>query len=231
MAGGGSAEERHLASAPPTIGRVAQFSEGAPGGAPEQLWINFGSTPDSMVIGWLTANMSAASVVEYGTASGVYTNSATGNATFYVYGPKYTSGLIHHVRLSGLSPNTQYFYRAGSAAVPGWSAEYSFMSNPGVGEGGGSGGGGFVAWCARTRCRRRCCCRQGPFTPTRWASSAISERMMTVRTRTSRQQTARPRPIPRRVGGVLRAMEGSRCGVWVLCQARSARVNFWGGRS
>lgn len=69
-----------------------------------------------MVVGWLTANMSAASVVEYGTASGVYTGSATGNATFYKYSALYTSGLIHHVRISDLALNTQVRRRWKDAA-------------------------------------------------------------------------------------------------------------------
>ena len=55
----------------------------------------------------LTADMTAESTVEYGTTSGSYTNSATGNATFYKYSASYTSGLIHHVTLEGLTLNTQ----------------------------------------------------------------------------------------------------------------------------
>ena len=105
---------------------MAKFSVAAPG--PEQFWLNFGATPDVMVVGWVTADMTAASTVQYGTTSGAYTHTATGNATFYKYSAKYTSGLIHHVPLAGLAPATVYYYK-----VAGAGAEYSFTSSPGVG--------------------------------------------------------------------------------------------------
>lgn len=86
---------------------MAKFSTAAAG--PEQFWINYGSSPDQMVIGWVTSDMGAASTVQYGTTSGSYTKTATGNATFYKYSARYTSGLIHHVTLSGLAPKTVYY--------------------------------------------------------------------------------------------------------------------------
>lgn len=108
---------------------VKEFSVAAAG--PEQLWIAYGATPDAITIGWLTANMTAGSTVQFGTTSGSYPSSASGNATFYKYSAKYTSGLIHHVWLSGLALGTKYFYRVGDATA--WSAEFSFTSSPGVG--------------------------------------------------------------------------------------------------
>jgi hypothetical protein len=57
-----------------------------------------------MVVGWLMANMTAGSVVSWGTTSGKYPFIVTGNATFYKYSASYTSGLIHHVTLKGLQP-------------------------------------------------------------------------------------------------------------------------------
>lgn len=106
---------------------MAKFSTAAAG--PEQFWINYGSSPDQMVIGWVTSDMGAASTVQYGTTSGSYTKTATGNATFYKYSARYTSGLIHHVTLSGLAPKTVYYY-----LVAGSTTEYSFTSSPGVGQ-------------------------------------------------------------------------------------------------
>jgi hypothetical protein len=97
-----------------------------------QFWINFGRSVDQMVVGWLTSDMTAGSSVQYGTSSGSYPNSAEGNATFYKYSAAYTSGLIHHVTLSGLAPNTKYFYRVGSDNS--WSQEFTFTSNPGLGQ-------------------------------------------------------------------------------------------------
>ena len=84
-----------------------------------------------MVIGWLTSDVSAATAVRYGTSSGNYPNTVTGNSTTYTYSAKYTSGAIHHVWLTGLAAGTRYYYQAGSTAA--WSQEFSFMSSPGVG--------------------------------------------------------------------------------------------------
>lgn len=106
---------------------VAKFSTAAAG--PEQFWLNYGSSPDQMVVGWVTSDMTAASTVQYGTSKGSYTKTATGNATFYKYSARYTSGLIHHVTLSGLAPKTVYYY-----LVAGSTTEYSFTSSPGVGQ-------------------------------------------------------------------------------------------------
>ena len=104
---------------------VARFSKAAAG--PEQRWINYGATADEMVIGWLTAETTASSTVEYGRTSGSYDNTVTGSSTSYDYGT-YTSPLIHHVTLTGLTPNTRYFYRVGDSDT-GFSDEANFTSN------------------------------------------------------------------------------------------------------
>lgn len=125
--------------------------------SPEQIWINYGATPDSMVIGWLT-NSTAESMVQFDvrtvltkSAPNLCTNSidcssnllvvqtnpngfgfnATGNATQYTSG-SYTSGYIHRVTLTGLQANTQYTYRVGGQST-GWSSAMTFTSNVGVG--------------------------------------------------------------------------------------------------
>ena len=104
---------------------VAKFSTAAAG--PEQYWINYGASPDQMVVGWLTAAVSP-STVQYGTASGAYTQTATGTVDFYKYSSSYTSGQIHHATLTGLKPATVYYYR-----VAGGADEFNFTSSPGVG--------------------------------------------------------------------------------------------------
>lgn len=63
--------------------------------------------------------------------SGRFGNSAQGTTQTYTY-ILYTSGFIHHTTLTGLAPNTRYFYRVGDVAT-GFSQEFSFMSHPGVG--------------------------------------------------------------------------------------------------
>ena len=52
--------------------------------------------------------------VYYGRSSSWYEMAASGNITSYVQtypGASYVSGTFHHVRLTGLSPDTTYFYR------------------------------------------------------------------------------------------------------------------------
>ena len=52
--------------------------------------------------------------VYYGRSSSWYEMAASGNITSYVQtypGASYVSGAFHHVKLTGLSPDTTYFYR------------------------------------------------------------------------------------------------------------------------
>ena len=110
---------------------VKHFSTAAAG--PEQLWINYGATPDVMAVRWLTADKSAPSVLLWGLSSSSLTSSASGSSETYTYG-QYTSPLIHNVNITGLPLNTTIFYQVGDAAT-GVSAIYSFTSHPGVGSG------------------------------------------------------------------------------------------------
>jgi phosphodiesterase/alkaline phosphatase D-like protein len=107
---------------------VQHFSAAADG--PEQLWINIGHTPDSMVINWATADTSAAATVEYGTST-EYGNTADGFSESYTYSSSYTSPMLHHVELTGLQAATTYYYRV--CDTNGLCAESSFKSSPGVG--------------------------------------------------------------------------------------------------
>ena len=57
---------------------------------------------------------------------------ATGSSTTYTF-DAYTSGSLHHAIVSGLRPNTTYYYRVGDPSAMLWSDVYSFVSHPGVG--------------------------------------------------------------------------------------------------
>ena len=108
---------------------VAAFSTAAAG--PEQLWINYGATPDVMAVRWVTADRDALSVVHWGLSASALTSSATGTSEVYKYGT-YTSGAIHTVNLTGLPLKTTIFYQVGDATT-GLSAVSAFTSHPGVG--------------------------------------------------------------------------------------------------
>ena len=78
-------------------------------------------TPSSMVIGWETA-VSSQSLVEYGLTSALGqqssgTSIASGGGAF-----------IHHVELSGLTPDTRYYYRVISGTII--SATHFFSTPP-----------------------------------------------------------------------------------------------------
>jgi len=75
----------------------------------------------SVVVMWETAG-AAGSVVEYGV-----TDALGSEATGAEIGPEHgDEGTVHEVNVIGLSPGTEYFYRAGDAAA--WSAVHRFRT-------------------------------------------------------------------------------------------------------
>jgi predicted phosphodiesterase len=114
---------------------------------PEQISLAL-STPDAMWVSWISGDWqmgprvtpldptSVKSVVEFGTASGSYTQSANGTSEVYsqIYPFEgllnYTSGIIHHVRLTGLKPETTYYYRCGDPTLSAMSSEHTFKTLP-----------------------------------------------------------------------------------------------------
>lgn len=95
----------------------------------QQIHMAQGQDPTSMIISWLTPDSSLpapASQVRYGLSSDALTMMA-GNNNAYTYTipagyakpprkapyPLYTSGWLHNVELTGLEPDTLYFYQVG----------------------------------------------------------------------------------------------------------------------
>lgn len=118
------------------------------GNGPEQIKLAL-SSPGALWISWITGDAQLApavtpldpasigSVVRYGVASGAYTlESAPGVSLVYsqLYNfpglLNYTSGIIHHVRLTGLLPNTQYYFICGDPGTTTFSEEHSFRTLP-----------------------------------------------------------------------------------------------------
>lgn len=81
-------------------------------------------TPNSMVLRWRT-NTAVIGVVRYGTAQGSLT----------LQQQEATARTEHEVRLTGLSPNTRYFYAVGTATatLAGNDANHFFLTSPPVG--------------------------------------------------------------------------------------------------
>ncbi|CAL4995527.1 unnamed protein product [Urochloa decumbens] len=90
---------------------------------PQQVHISMVG-PDKMRVTWITDD-DAPAIVEYGTTSGQYPFSATGNTTTYSF-VLYKSGNIHDAVIGPLQPSTTYYYRCSSNP----SREFSFRTPP-----------------------------------------------------------------------------------------------------
>ncbi|XP_044484719.1 purple acid phosphatase 15-like [Mangifera indica] len=130
---------------PPTDPRVQRIVHGF---EPEQISVSLSSTYDSVWISWITGEFqigdniesldpkSVASVVQYGMLPDPLIHQATGYSQVYnqLYPfeglQNYTSGIIHHVRLRGLKPDTLYYYQCGDPSIRAVSEIYYFRTMP-----------------------------------------------------------------------------------------------------
>ncbi|KJE96334.1 calcineurin-like phosphoesterase [Capsaspora owczarzaki ATCC 30864] len=92
---------------------------------PEQIRLSFTGIPTEAVMMWITPSP-ASPQVKVGPRSGAYYIPFNGTSTQYTY-DSYTSGYIHTVKVTGLTPLTTYFYVVGDASQ-GWSNEFTFKS-------------------------------------------------------------------------------------------------------
>ncbi|PKA61256.1 Purple acid phosphatase 15 [Apostasia shenzhenica] len=115
---------------------------------PEQISVSLSANADSVWISWVTGDFqighdiepldptSVASVVHYGRLSHHLSCETTGHSLIYnqLYPFKgmqnYSSGIIHHVCLKGLIPDTLYYYRCGDPSIPAMSATHLFRTMP-----------------------------------------------------------------------------------------------------
>ncbi|XP_043806819.1 purple acid phosphatase 15-like isoform X3 [Manihot esculenta] len=115
---------------------------------PEQISVSLSATHDSVWISWITGQYqigdnikplnprTVASVVRYGRSRFVLTHQATGYSLVYnqLYPfeglQNYSSGIIHHVRLTGLKPQTKYYYQCGDPSISARSNVYHFRTMP-----------------------------------------------------------------------------------------------------
>ncbi|CAL5347564.1 unnamed protein product [Camellia sinensis] len=114
---------------------------------PEQIALALSSS-SSMWVSWVTGdsqiglNVTAldpstvASEVWYGKETGDYSMKRKGVSTVYsqLYPYEglwnYTSGIIHHVKIDGLEPETKYYYKCGDSSLPAMSDEQVFETLP-----------------------------------------------------------------------------------------------------
>ncbi|XP_057534794.1 purple acid phosphatase 15 [Amaranthus tricolor] len=130
---------------PETDSRVQRHVNGW---EPEQISVSLSADYDSVWISWITGEFqigndikplnpeSVKSVVHYGTLKYPLIHEATGYSQVYsqLYPfeglQNYTSGIIHHVRLTGLKPSTLYYYRCGDPYLSAMSGLFHFRTMP-----------------------------------------------------------------------------------------------------
>ncbi|TKY66137.1 Purple acid phosphatase 15 [Spatholobus suberectus] len=130
---------------PDTDPRVRRLVQGF---EPEQISVSLSTTHDSVWISWITGEFqigfdikpldpkSVSSVVQYGTSRFELVHEARGQSLIYdqLYPfeglQNYTSGIIHHVRLTGLEPSTLYYYQCGDRSLQAMSDIYYFRTMP-----------------------------------------------------------------------------------------------------
>ncbi|KAJ6691176.1 PURPLE ACID PHOSPHATASE [Salix koriyanagi] len=126
----------------PQIQRTVQGFE------PEQVSVSLSSDYDSVWISWITGDSqigdditpldpeSVYSVVQYGIKGSQMSNEEVGYSLVYnqLYPfeglQNYTSGIIHHVRLTGLEPSTLYQYQCGDPYISAMSDVFYFRTMP-----------------------------------------------------------------------------------------------------
>ncbi|KAJ6370228.1 hypothetical protein OIU76_028493 [Salix suchowensis] len=126
----------------PQIQRTVQGFE------PEQVSVSLSSDYDSVWISWITGDSqigdditpldpeSVYSVVQYGIEGSQMSNEEVGYSLVYnqLYPfeglQNYTSGIIHHVRLTGLEPSTLYQYQCGDPYISAMSDVFYFRTMP-----------------------------------------------------------------------------------------------------
>jgi hypothetical protein len=95
---------------------------------PEQVHLSYGSTPDQMIVTWVTLDYVAESIVEYGIAD--FNEYTKGVSEIFVDGGKESRKItIHRTILTNLLPNKTYRYHCGSRLF-GWSSIFSFTTMP-----------------------------------------------------------------------------------------------------
>ncbi|KAM7253315.1 hypothetical protein ACFE04_025933 [Oxalis oulophora] len=138
----------HAVDLPDTDPRVQRNVQGL---EPEQISISLSAKHDSVWISWITGDhqigdnikplnpKTVGSVVRYGRLRFPLTHEEAGHSLIYsqLYPfeglQNYTSGIIHHVRLKGLKPETLYYYKCGDPSVPAMSDVYYFKTMPAPG--------------------------------------------------------------------------------------------------
>ncbi|XP_054806760.1 purple acid phosphatase 15-like isoform X2 [Prosopis cineraria] len=115
---------------------------------PEQISVSLSSNYDSVWVSWITGEFqigyniepldpnTVASIVQFGEFGKPIAEEAAGYSLVYsqLYPfeglQNYTSGIIHHVRLTGLKPNTLYQYQCGDPNLAAMSGVHYFRTMP-----------------------------------------------------------------------------------------------------
>lgn len=104
------------------MGTLAGRAEAAP------RWVRTAIPPTASATGfiasWNTDASPGDNTVEFGTSAAALTGKATGTS----FAAKGKLGVVHEVAVTGLEPNTKYFYRVGGSGD--WSPVHNFRTGP-----------------------------------------------------------------------------------------------------
>ncbi|KAF6135756.1 hypothetical protein GIB67_028612 [Kingdonia uniflora] len=135
----------HAIDLPATDYRVQRRVNGF---EPEQISVSLSASYDSVWISWITGEFqigydikplepkSVGSIVRFGRLRFPMYREAMGSSLVYnqLYAfeglQNYTSGIIHHVRLTGLKSDTLYYYRCGDPSIRAMSEIHFFRTMP-----------------------------------------------------------------------------------------------------
>ncbi|KAI1711490.1 calcineurin-like phosphoesterase domain-containing protein [Ditylenchus destructor] len=96
------------------------------GHSPQQVHLALASSPDAMVVSWVTMNSTGPVSVKYGTSEKLLKSMTTGSTVPFTF--ESTTRYMHSAEMKKLTSGTKYYYKVGSSS--GWSKSFSFRTFP-----------------------------------------------------------------------------------------------------
>ncbi|KAG5611824.1 hypothetical protein H5410_023105 [Solanum commersonii] len=95
---------------------------------PEQIALALSTSSSSMWISWITGEAQIGLNVTPYDPKTVASEYGMGRKVGRLW--NYTSGIIHHVKIDGLEPETKYYYKCGDSSLAAMSDELEFEAFP-----------------------------------------------------------------------------------------------------
>ncbi|KAI1714342.1 calcineurin-like phosphoesterase domain-containing protein [Ditylenchus destructor] len=96
------------------------------GHSPQQVHLALASSPDAMVVSWVTMNSTSPVSAKYGTSEKLLKSMTRGSTVPFTF--EGTTRYMHSAEMKKLTSGTKYYYKVGSPS--GWSKTFSFRTFP-----------------------------------------------------------------------------------------------------